>query len=151
MRIHLATDHAGMEHKETVRTWLQTEGFAVIDHGAHEYDPQDDYPDFISKAARAVSEAYGEDRAVIFGGSGQGEAMMANRFPYVRAAVFYGGDPSIPKLSREHNESNILSIGARFVSNDLMKQVVWEWLHAELASDAKYRRRNEKLDEYAPS
>jgi ribose 5-phosphate isomerase B len=97
-----------------VADWLRREGFVVVDHGAIVLDPKDDFPDFISKAAKRVSEQSG-DRAIIFGGSGQGEAMVANRFPRVRAAVYVGGDESLPALSRKHNDSNVLSIGARFV------------------------------------
>ncbi|MCA9358316.1 RpiB/LacA/LacB family sugar-phosphate isomerase, partial [Candidatus Kaiserbacteria bacterium] len=91
MVIHLATDHAGLEHKDAVLAWLEQEGFEVVDHGAKDFVSDDDFPDFISKAAAAVSAAAESSRGIIFGGSGQGEAMMANRFPHVRAAVFYGG------------------------------------------------------------
>lgn len=146
MTIHLATDHAGFAHKEAVVAWLQAEGYEVVDHGARELDPLDDFPDFIAAAAAAVSRSGGVDRAIIFGGSGQGEAMLANRFPSVRATVFYGGDESIIALSREHNAANVLSIGARFVDIDTTKRVVWEWLHAEPLSDEKYQRRNNKID-----
>lgn len=146
MKVHLATDHAGFEHKEAVAAWLRGEGIDVIDHGACEYDALDDFPDFISLAAAAVSAAAGGERAVVFGGSGQGEAMMANRYPNVRATVFYGGDASIPALSRQHNDSNVLSIGARFADLDLTKQVIWDWLHTEVLSDEKYQRRNDKIE-----
>ena len=149
MRVHLATDHAGLDHKEAVRTWLQDEGYAVVDHGATLFDPTDDFPDFVVKAAKAVGETFGSDRAVIFGGSGQGEAMMANRIPYVRAAVFYGGVSTIPVLSRQHNDSNVLSIGARFVSVDETKKAIWDWLHTDALDEKKYHRRNEKIDEYS--
>lgn len=146
MNIHVATDHAGLSEKDAVVTWLRAEGFNVIDHGAHSLDPLDDFPDFISLAAQAVSNAPAQDLAVIFGGSGQGEAMLANRFPGVRAVVFYGGDESIPRLSREHNDSNILSIGARFVDIDTIKRVTWDWLHTSALPDQKYHRRNQKIE-----
>ena len=146
MTIHLATDHAGFEHKESVRDWLVEEGLTVVDHGAKLYDPEDDFPDFISLAAAAVSKGGGEDRAIIFGGSGQGEAIVANRYPNVRAAVFYGGVTDIPKLSREHNDANILSVGARFVSIDETKRAIWEWLHTKQLTEEKYARRNKKIE-----
>lgn len=144
--IHLATDHAGFVHKEVVKTWLQSEGFSVTDHGAHELDPLDDFPDYIAPAAIAVANDPENARGIIFGGSGQGEAMMANRFEGVRATVYYGGDESIIGLSREHNNANMLSIGARLVDEDQTKKVIWKWLHGEFSNDKKYQRRNEKLD-----
>ena len=146
MIIHIATDHAGFAHKEAVLSWLRTEGYEVVDHGATSLDPQDDFPDFISLAAAAVSKQPAKARAIIFGGSGQGEAIVANRYPQVRAAVFYGGEESIPALSRQHNDSNVLSIGARFADIDVTKRVVWEWLHTEALSEEKYHRRNRKIE-----
>ncbi len=151
MVIHFATDHAGFEHKEAVLLWLSREGDEVVDHGAFNLDPEDDFPDFISKAAEAVSVDSKEARAIIFGGSGQGEAMMANRYPRVRATVYYGGDESIPVLSRQHNNSNVLSIGARFVDIDSTKRVVWTWLKAEALKEEKYHRRNQKMDDITNS
>jgi ribose 5-phosphate isomerase B len=146
MVIHLATDHAGFAHKELVREWLCAEGWKVVDHGAHTYDPQDDFPDFIMQAAAVVSQQPVESCAIIFGGSGQGEALLANRFAQVRAVVYYGGDESIPTLSRQHNDSNVLSIGARFVDIDTTKRVIWEWLHEPFLTDEKYARRNKKIE-----
>jgi ribose 5-phosphate isomerase B len=146
MEIHLATDHAGFGHKQVVADWLRREGFVVVDHGAIVLDPKDDFPDFISKAAKRVSEQSG-DRAIIFGGSGQGEAMVANRFPRVRAAVYVGGDESLPALSRKHNDSNVLSIGARFVDINTTKRVIWDWLHTDPLVDPKYTRRNQKIEQ----
>ena len=146
MTVHLATDHAGFECKEAVAKWLTDEGYEVVDHGAQFLDIEDDFPDFIAPAVAAVSKEPLKARAIIFGGSGQGEAMLANRYPRVRAAVFYGGNESIPALSRQHNDSNVLSIGARFLSVDLAKQVIWEWLHEEAFMEEKYRRRNKKIE-----
>ncbi|MCA9359546.1 RpiB/LacA/LacB family sugar-phosphate isomerase [Candidatus Nomurabacteria bacterium] len=145
MNIHLATDHAGFHHKEAVASWLKENGFTVVDHGATEYDEVDDFTDFISKAAEAVSKKP-SDRAVIFGGSGQGEGILANRYPAVRTVVYYGGDESIPALSRQHNDSNVISIGARFVDIDLTKKVIWDWLHTDVLKDEKYHRRNKKIE-----
>lgn len=146
MTIHLATDHAGFIHKEAVSLWLREEGYEVVDHGAFTEEPLDDFPDFITQAAEAVSKHPVEARAIIFGGSGQGEAMLANRFPHVRAAVFYGGDETIPVLSRQHNDSNILSLGARFVDVDVTKRVIWAWLHEAARTEEKYHRRNKKIE-----
>lgn len=143
--IHLAADHAGFTLKQSVKDWLIAEGYEVIDYGAEEYDETDDFPDFIAKAAEAlVSQP--EDRALLFGGSGQGEAMMANRFKGVRATVYYGGQSDIIGLSRAHNDANALSIGARFVPEAEAKQVIWDWLQTPSPTDEKYHRRNQKLD-----
>ena len=114
MKIHLATDHAGFDLKNSIREYLINQGYDVKDHGAYEYDALDDYPDFIIPCAKAVSKDL-NSRGIIFGGSGQGEAMAANRIKGVRAAVFYNGPDEIIRLSRQHNNANILSIGARFM------------------------------------
>lgn len=144
--IHLATDHAGLALKDSVRAWLIAENWPVIDHGAYQYLAEDDYPDFVLPAARAVAASAGGDAAIVFGGSGQGEAMAANRVKGVRAAVYYGAVPTLVSLSREHNDANVLALGARFVTEADAKQVIWEWLHTSAASDEKYARRNHKLD-----
>ena len=143
--IHLAADHAGFSHKVAVGEWLRGEGYAVIDHGPLAYDVQDDFPDFIAPAAAAVAAAPATTKAVIFGGSGQGEAMVANRYSAVRATVYYGGSDEIVALSRQHNDANVISIGARFVSLDEAKRVIWLWLHTPALTDPKYVRRNRKL------
>lgn len=147
--IHLAADHAGLACKEAVKAWLISEGQTVVDHGAHVYDAEDDFPDYISLAAREVSRAPQTARALIFGGSGNGEAMMANRFPRVRAAVYYGGDRSIVTLSREHNDANVLSIGARFVSHEEAIEVCALWLATPVLREEKRVRRNQKIETYA--
>ena len=144
--IYLATDHAGFAHKEAVKAWLVSEGLSVIDVGASHYDEGDDFPDFIKLAAQKISKDSEGSIALIFGGSGQGEAMAANRFTGVRATVYYGGQPAIITLSREHNDANVLSIGARFVSIDEAKAVIWDWLQGVKGTDEKYHRRNVKID-----
>lgn len=143
--IYLATDHAGFDHKNDLKSYLLDEGYEVIDCGAETHDPLDDYPDFIAKAAEAVSAAPRERKAIIFGGSGQGEAMLANRFKRVRAALYYGGDAELIKLSREHNDANVLSIGARFVSKERVRAMVKLWLQTAALPDEKYARRIEKV------
>ena len=124
---------------------MHDEGYEVIDCGAENYDPLDDYPDYIRNAAEAVSKQPDTARAIIFGGSGQGEAMLANRFRRVRAVVYYGGDEEIIKLSREHSDANVLSIGARFVSKEKLKKVVLLWLNTSPLPDDKYERRINKI------
>ncbi|MDE2041402.1 MAG: RpiB/LacA/LacB family sugar-phosphate isomerase [Patescibacteria group bacterium] len=152
--IILAADHAGFELKEAIKKFLEGRGEQVFDVGAHELKPEDDYPEYMTAAAMKVaSDMKGQTRAIIFGGSGQGEAMVANRFPGVRAVVWYGGGDSasdshesILKLSREHNNSNVLSIGARFVSEDQAKHAVLVWLETPFSNEERHARRIEEID-----
>ena len=145
MTIHIATDHAGLELKEKVKSYLSKLDYEVVDHGAYEYDALDDYPDFIFPCAEAVSNDP-NSKGIILGGSGQGEAMAANRVKGVRAAVFYNGPDEIIKLSRQHNDANILSLGARFMSDQEMYKIIELWLSTDFES-GRHKRRIEKLDE----
>ena len=145
MKIHLATDHAGLDLKNSIKDHLIDNGYDVTDHGAYEYDALDDYPDFIFPCARAVASDP-SSRGIILGGSGQGEAMAANRIKGVRAAVFYNGPNEIVKLSREHNNANILSLGARFMSEEEIHDIIKLWFD-EPFEGGRHQRRIEKLDE----
>ncbi|KKT78926.1 MAG: Ribose-5-phosphate isomerase B [Parcubacteria group bacterium GW2011_GWF2_44_8b] len=117
MKIFVSSDHAGFGFKEKLIPFLKELGHEVEDKGPFEYNEEDDYPDFIIPVAREGSMHPNEVRGIILGGSGQGEAMVANRYPHVRAIVFYGDagffKDDIIKLGRQHNDSNILSLGAR--------------------------------------
>jgi ribose 5-phosphate isomerase B len=144
MKIHIATDHAGLELKNIIRDYLSEKGHDVVDHGAHEYDALDDYPDYIFPCAKAVASDL-ESRGIILGGSGQGEAMAANRVKGVRAAVFYNGPVDIVKLSREHNNANVLSLGARFMTEDEIYGVIEMWLD-EPFEGGRHQQRIDKLD-----
>ena len=145
MIIHIATDHAGLELKEKVKSYLSKLDYEFVDHGAYEYDALDDYPDFIFPCAKAVSND-SNSKGIILGGSGQGEAMAANRVKGVRAAVFYNGPDEIIKLSRQHNDANILSLGARFMSDQEMYKIIELWLSTDFEL-GRHKRRIEKLDE----
>jgi ribose 5-phosphate isomerase B len=147
MTIYLGSDHTGFQHKEELRRFLVSLGYNVVDLGANKLDPKDDYPDFIAPVAREVSKDPENTIGIIFGGSGQGEAMVANRFKNVRAAVWYGKNEKIITLSREHNDANMLSIGARFVSLDEMKQAVRLWLETPFSGDERHERRIAKIDQ----
>ena len=144
MKIHIASDHAGLEMKNLICKYLIDQGHTLIDHGAHKYDPLDDYPDFIFPCAFAVSKDL-ESRGVILGGSGQGEAIAANRIKGIRAAVYYSGPIDIVKLSRHHNNANILSLGARFMKEGEIYDVITTWL-SEPFEGGRHKRRIEKLD-----
>lgn len=162
MKVYLATDHTGLELKNTIMAYLEQSGFEVEDCGAYEYDKDDDYPDFIGKAAEAVSKDP-ESRGIILGGSGQGEAMVANKFKNVRCALFY--TPALPvhpiniegdmstdpfemlKLTREHNDANMLSIGFRFVKEEDVLKAVTIFLEAPGATAERHLRRVKKIKE----
>lgn len=144
MKIYLGTDHAGFELKEKLKPFLAELGHEVEDLGAFTFDENDDYPDFISKVASTVSDET-DSRGIIFGKSGQGEAMAANRQAGIRAGVFYGGNLEIVKLLREHNNSNILSLGAGFISEDEAKDAVKIWLETPFSGDERHIRRISKF------
>ena len=146
MKIYLATDHAGFELKEKVKERLKGQGYIVEDEGAFVLEEGDDYPDFVSIASKQVSSNPEEDKAIIFGGSGQGEAMVANRYKNVRAAVFYGGNEEIIIRSREHNGANVLSIGANYVSEQEAFEAIDLWLNTPFAIDPRHLRRIAKID-----
>ena len=146
MKIHLATDHAGLELKDKIKLHLTELGHEVIDHGAHEYDALDDYPDFIFPCAKAVAQD-DKSRGIILGGSGQGEAMAANRIKGIRAAVYYNGPKEIIELSRQHNNANILSIGARFMSEKEIYRIIEIWFDTDFEA-GRHQRRINKLDNF---
>ncbi len=153
MKIFVGSDHAGFGLKQKLIPFLQSLGHEVVDKGAFEYDEQDDFPDFISQVAREISMNPNNARGIIMGGSGQGEAMLANRFKNVRATVYYGGgkslveeNDSIIKLSRDHNNGNVLSIGARFVTEDDAMKAAHEWLETPFSNDERHVRRIAKFD-----
>jgi ribose 5-phosphate isomerase B len=140
MKIHIATDHAGFEHKESLKAYLLSKGYEVFDHGAKELNEGDDYPEFISLAVRAVV-ADPDSRAIVFGGSGEGEAMVANRFKGARAAVYYGGNKDILIFSRAHNNANVLSLGARFLLEGEVNEAADIWLQTEFSGEERHVRR----------
>jgi ribose 5-phosphate isomerase B len=152
MKIYIGTDHAGLAQKEKIASFLRESGYDVIDQGAHEYDENDDYPDFVIPVAREVSRNPQGVKGIVLGGSGQGEAIVANRFSHVRAAVFYGQAYSLTnnvsnlELTRQHNDSNILAIGSRFVSDDDALEAVRQWLDIPFSSGERHKRRINKIE-----
>ncbi|HRY62790.1 MAG TPA: RpiB/LacA/LacB family sugar-phosphate isomerase [Candidatus Paceibacterota bacterium] len=146
-KIFISSDHAGFNLKEVLVSYLKGIGHDVLDKGPFTLDLNDDYPDFISLVAAEVSKD-SSSRGIILGGSGQGEAMVANRFKGVRASVFYGGTLDMIKVTREHNDSNILSLGARFMTEDEAKAAVKLWLDTPFTNEERHVRRIHKIDEY---
>lgn len=154
--ILIASDHAGFELKQELIPFLRDMGYEVKDFGATEFNADDDYPDFIGPLAQEVSKSQGKIPGIIIGGSGQGEAIVANRFPHVRAVVFNGqyhpeGDRHVPlevKTAREHNNANILSLGARFLSEAEAKEAVKTFLTVPFSEDERHIRRLEKIEKF---
>ena len=138
----LAADHAGFELQERLKALLETRGVPFADLGTSSAESVD-YPDYARKVAEAVSRGEAE-RGVLVCGSGQGMAMTANRFPHVRAAVPY--DEETARLSREHNDSNILALGGRTLDHALAERMLAIWLETPFAA-GRHVRRLEKMDE----
>jgi ribose 5-phosphate isomerase B len=145
MKIHVASDHAGFEMKKFLKEKLLDMGHEVIDHGAHNYNVTDDYPDFIRPCAEAVAKDYNTSMGIILGGSGQGEEMVANKVEGIRAAEYYGGNIEIVKLAREHNNANILSLGARFINNIEALEAVKVFINTPFSNEQRHIRRLEKI------
>lgn len=157
MLVVFGTDHAGFKLKETLKSYVSSLGYEVEDKGAYSYQELDDYPDFVIPVAKEVSQNPDTVRGIVLGGSGQGEAMVANRFPNVRAVVFL--KPSVLKnkesqeesddvirLSREHNDSNVLSLGANFLTEKQAKEAVSRWLKTPFSEEERHVRRIKKID-----
>ena len=161
MKIYLGSDHTGYELKGKLQAYLKEFGYEVEDKGAFKYDGEDDYPDFITPLAEAVAKDEGSF-GIVLGGSGQGEAMCANRVKGARAALFYG--EAIPKeaidingtkrvdsfemikLSRIHNNANILSLGGRFLSFDEIKFATELFIKTAFKEEARHVRRINKFN-----
>jgi len=144
--IFLAADHAGFELKEHIKKYLQKAGYQVEDQGAYKCDAEDDYPEFVLKAAKKVASNK-NSKAIIFGGSGQGEAIVANKVNGVRAAVYNCKNLGIIRLSRQHNDANILSIGARFITKEHALEAVNLWLDTAFSNEARHKRRIRQMQE----
>lgn len=145
MKILLGADHAGFELKNQIKDFLISENFIVEDMGAHSLNKEDDYPEIMLPVAMKVLSD-NNTRAIIFGKSGQGEAMIVNRFPGIRAIVYHGKNLEIIRLGREHNDSNILSIGAGFVEIEEAKEAVRLWISTPFSNDERHIRRIEQMD-----
>jgi ribose 5-phosphate isomerase B len=144
VKIFLASDHAGFQLKNTLAEHVRSRGYEVEDCGPDKLEPVDDYPNLITPMAKKVAKNKGSF-GIAVGMSGQGEAMAANRIKGVRAVVYYGGPNEILKLSREHNDANILSLGARFVSTEEAKAAVEHWLAVPFSNEERHLRRIQEL------
>lgn len=148
--IYLATDHAGFELKETIKVYLEENPeYEVYDCGALTLEPGDDYPEYMARAAEKVQfdSMHEPSVAIIFGGSGVGEAIVANRYAHVRAVVYAGGPLDVIKVSREHNDTNVLSLGVRFVSENEAKQAIDLFLRTSFSHDERHADRIIQIEE----
>ena len=149
MKVYFAADHGGFVLKNMLVDYARSLGAEVEDCGAYELDPADDYPMIIARAAEKLSKDASvgkESRAIILGRSGQGEAMVANRFPGVRCALYYGAHPEVIAQARAHNDANALSLGADVVSADEAKEAIRAFLEAPFSGEERHARRNAAID-----
>lgn len=149
MRIHIATDHAGLDFSKALQEHLATQGHEVIDHGPVEYDALDDYPSFCINAAQAVANDWREGAfslGVVFGGSGNGEQIAANKVEGVRAALVWS--VATAKLAREHNNANVIAIGARQHELSEAIQLIDTFIAEPFPGDERHVRRISQLREY---
>ena len=152
MKIYFASDHAGFEMKKILVEYVRSLGHDTEDLGAFTHDDSDDYPDMIAPLATQISQMTknieSADRAIgiILGGSGQGEAIVANRFAGVRAGVINNENIELVKLLREHNDANVLSLGARFISPEFAMLAVKTFIDTEFSHDPRHERRIKEID-----
>ncbi|QKG21468.1 ribose-5-phosphate isomerase [Actinomadura verrucosospora] len=145
MRVFLGTDHAGFELKEHLVSWLKANGHEAVDCGAFEYDAVDDYPPFVLRAARRTAAEPGT-LGIVIGGSGNGEAIAANKVAGVRAALVWNEDTAT--LAREHNDANVISIGARQHDAETATRFVELFLATPYSGEERHSRRIAMLSDY---
>jgi ribose 5-phosphate isomerase B len=145
MRVHLGSDHAGLELKEHLLNWLADHGYEAVDHGPFVYDAQDDYPVFCLRAAEAVVDEEGS-LGVVVGGSGNGEQMAANKVRGARAALVWSRETAV--LAREHNDANVMSVGGRMHTVDDMVAFVEAFLETAFTGEERHGRRIAMLADY---
>ena len=145
MRIHIGSDHAGLEFKNELITHLVAKGHDVTDHGPYEYDALDDYPDFCIPCAEAVAKD-ATSLGIVLGGSGNGEQIAANKVKGVRAALVWSIETAA--LAREHNNANVISLGQRLHDADFVKQLIDTFIATKFPGDERHVRRIEKIGKY---
>ncbi len=142
MKVFLATDHAGFDFKEKIKYYLQGKSYEVEDCGAHKFNKDDDYPDFISLAADKVAKTPGSF-GIVLGKSGAGECIVANKIKGIRAVL--GVSEKNAQLAREHNDANVLSLGSEIVDLELSKQLIEIFLNTPFSDEERHIRRIEKI------
>ena len=142
MRVHLGADHAGFELKTHLISWLTEHGYEPVDHGAHEYDAEDDYPPFCVAAAQAVADEPGS-LGIVIGGSGNGEQIAANKVKGIRCALTWSVETA--QLARQHNNAQVMGIGARMHSVEDAEQIVEAFLTTQWSQADRHQRRIDLL------
>ncbi|GAB2595647.1 ribose-5-phosphate isomerase [Microlunatus antarcticus] len=145
MRVHIGSDHAGFELKGRLIEALRAEGHELVDHGPVEYDPEDDYPIFCIPTAEAVVNDPGS-LGIVVGGSGNGEQIAANKVTGVRSALVYDHDTA--SLGRQHNDANVMGIGARMHTDDEAVELAKVFLSTPFSNEERHARRIELLARY---
>ena len=145
--IYLAADHGGFELKKHLLEFLKVDGYEVSDLGNSEFDPADDYPDFAIKAIRKVLENPTENKAVLACRSGTGEVILANRFHGIHATN--SSSVQHAKMSREHNDTNVLALPADYVDQKTAEEIVSVWLSTKFSGDERYVRRLKKIEDFS--
>lgn len=145
MKIHLGTDHAGFDFKNDLVAYLESKGYEVIDHGAHSYDADDDYPAFCIAAAQAVAQD-SDSLGIVIGGSGNGEQIAANKVSGIRAALAWSVE--IAKLAREHNNANVLGLGARMHDKETAFAIVDAFLQTPFSNVDRHIRRISQISDF---
>jgi ribose 5-phosphate isomerase B len=145
MRIHIGSDHAGLDFKNELITHLVVNGHDVTDHGPYEFDALDDYPDFCIPCAEAVAKD-ASSLGIVLGGSGNGEQIAANKVKGVRAALVWSIETAA--LAREHNNANVISVGQRLHNADFVKQLIDTFIATKFPGDERHVRRIEKIAKY---
>ena len=145
MRVHLGADHAGFELKTHLIAWLGDRGYEVVDHGAFEYDAEDDYPPFCVAAAQAVADEPGS-LGIVIGGSGNGEQIAANKVKGIRCALTWSVETA--QLARQHNNAQVMGIGGRMHTVEEAEQIVDAFLTTEWSRAERHQRRIDLLATY---
>jgi len=146
MKIYIGSDHAGYELKEKLKIYIEELGYEIEDKGAYLLNNEDDYPDFVKQVAIAVA-SNDSNMGIVIGGSGQGEAMCVNKVKGIRAFVYYGHSRKMIRITREHNNANIISLGARFLSVRKAKKAVKIFLKTPFSNDERHIRRINKIEQ----
>jgi ribose 5-phosphate isomerase B len=163
MKIYIGSDHGGYELKNKIVDFLKEKNYDINDMGPHVYDSEDDYPDYIIPTCEKVVE-HKDNLGIVLGGSGQGEAIAANKVKGIRAMTFYSPVLAIDavdvtgrmskdpfenlKLAKEHNHSNVLSIGARFIDFETIKKAIIVWIETPYGNIERHMRRIKKIEDY---
>ena len=145
MKVHIATDHAGLEFKDKLAAHLAEQNYEVVDHGAYTYDANDDYPAFCIEAARRGVEDVGS-RGIVLGGSGNGEQIAANKVKGARCALAWSVETA--KLAREHNKAQLIGLGGRMHSEEEALAIVDAFVEQPWSGEERHQRRIDILSEY---